>query len=83
MPDNKNARWIAGFSPANRENAGLIEKQPAANDADGWQQYRRWINKAPAPSARRVGIDPNLYSWRNYRDWTDEVKRSWRDKDDS
>ena len=40
------------------------DAQPAANDSDGWQQYRQWISKAPAPRGRRVGIDPALYSWK-------------------
>ena len=51
--------------------------RPAANDADGWQQYRRWISKAPAPHGRRQGIDPALYSWKGYREWTDQVRRNW------
>ncbi len=57
--------------------AALDGNEPAANDADGWQQYRRWISKAPAPRSRRSGIDPSLYSWKGYRDWSDHVKRNW------
>ena len=52
-------------------------KEPAAGEADGWQQYRRWISKAPAPNRRRSGIDPSLYTWKGYRDWTEQVKRNW------
>ena len=56
----------------------MVDKAlPAANDADGWQQYRRWVSKAPAPKGRRVGIDPALYSWKNYRNWSDNVRRNW------
>lgn len=47
-----------------------------AND-DGWQQYRRWISKAPAPRRRRNGLDPSLYTWKGYRDWAKQVKRNW------
>ena len=65
------------------EDATLDSKEPAANDADGWQQYRRWISKAPSPRGRRSGIDPSLYSWKGYRDWSDTVKRNWsRDRKD-
>ncbi len=80
MPDSKNLRWLDEYDAKAKESAddaSLATDQPAANDADGWQQYRRWVTKAPAPTSRRVGIDPNLYNWRNYRNWTDEVKRSW------
>jgi hypothetical protein len=44
---------------------------------DGWQQYRRWISKTPAPRRRRTGLDPALYTWKGYRDWAKQVKRNW------
>ena len=82
MPDSKYLRWESGYDPAAEEVSEAAEttvpgNQPAANDADGWQHYRRWISKAPAPQARRSGIDPELYSWRGYREWTDQVRRNW------
>ncbi len=46
---------------------------------DGWQQYRRWISKAPAPRTRRSSIDPSLYTWKGYRSWAKQVKRNWPD----
>ena len=80
MPDSKNLKWEEDFrteseSPTKTET--VTPAQPAANDADGWQQYRQWISKAPAPRGRRVGIDPALYTWKGYRSWTEQVKRSW------
>lgn len=81
MPDSKNIKRVDGFGtdaePGPKKKTPLSTDQPAANDADGWQQYRRWISKAPAPKGRRAGIDPSLYSWKGYRDWSDQVKRSW------
>lgn len=81
MPDSKNIKRVDGFGTdaerSPKEKTPLGTDQPAANDADGWQQYRRWISKAPAPKGRRSGIDPALYSWKGYRDWSDQVKRSW------
>jgi hypothetical protein len=87
MPDSKNIKWADSFGTdaerdAKAKNAKLGNKEPAANDADGWQQYRRWISKAPTTRQQRSGIDPSLYSWRGYRDWSDQVKRNW-DKDQS
>jgi hypothetical protein len=82
MPDSKHMKWAdsygtdAGQDPKAKD-ATLDSKEPAANDADGWQQYRRWISKAPTPRGRRSGIDPSLYSWKGYRDWSDTVKRNW------
>jgi len=88
MPDNKHMKWEdsygtdAGLDPKAKD-ATLDSKEPAANDADGWQQYRRWISKAPTPRSRRSGIDPSLYSWKGYRDWSDQVKRNWSKDQDS
>ncbi len=80
MPDSKHMRWDQNFGTDAGEEpkeTPLAANEPAANDADGWQQYRRWISKAPAPKTRRSGIDPSLYSWKGYRDWTDQVRRNW------
>ena len=82
MPDSKNMKWGEGFGKDTEQDpkaddAKLDANEPAANDADGWKQYRRWISKAPTPRGRRAGIDPSLYSWKGYRDWTDQVRRSW------
>jgi hypothetical protein len=94
MPDSKNLNWVGEYTDANsstnRRNDAVSPAQPAANDAqpaandnDGWQQYRRWISKAPAPKERRVGIDPALCTWKGYRNWTEQVRREWTDGDDS
>lgn len=82
MPDSKNIKWADSFGTdaerdAPAKDATLDNRVPAANDADGWQQYRRWISKAPTNRGKRSGIDPALYSWKNYRDWSDKVKRNW------
>ena len=82
MPDSKHMRWDERFgtdteAESKADDAPLAANEPAANDADGWQQYRRWISKAPAPRSRRAGIDPSLYSWKGYRDWSDQVRRNW------
>jgi hypothetical protein len=82
MPDSKHMRWDDSFgkdaeAESKADETPLAADQPAANDADGWQQYRRWISKAPAPKGRRAGIDPSLYSWKGYRDWSDQVRRNW------
>ncbi len=86
MPDSKHMKWGNSFGTDAEQDPSLDPKaddakldatEPAANDADGWKQYRRWISKAPTPRGRRSGIDPSLYSWKGYRDWTDQVRRNW------
>ena len=89
MPDSKNLKWADNFGTdaeveEKAANASLGNDEPAANDADGWQQYRHWISKAPAPQGRRTGIDPSLYTWKGYRNWTEQVRRNWMpDEDES
>ena len=83
MADTKTIKWVDDYKedsslPAS-SSSNVTPEQPAANDADGWQQYRRWISKAPAPRGRRSGIDPSLYTWKGYRNWTEQVKRDWSD----
>ncbi len=82
MPDSKD---IASFSDYGDDNAQEVAANDRdaeiedGNEADGWQQYRRWISKAPAPRSRRTGVDPSLYTWKGYRNWTEQVKRNWSD----
>ena len=78
MQDSKQASWASNYDAeepvsANDNNAG------EQSDPDGWSQYRRWISKAPVPRGRRTGVDPSLYTWKGYRNWTEQVKRNWSD----
>jgi len=94
MPDTKNLKWANDYATDADSKASKAEQavptaepaandaQPAANDADGWQQYRQWISKAPAPRGRRVGIDPALYTWKGYRSWTEQIRRNWDPESD-
>ncbi len=85
MPENKHLRWADQFGTDAEsktdelKSANDTQADAAANDAYGWQQYRRWISKAPAPRSRRSGIDPSLYTWKGYRNWTEQVRRKWSD----
>lgn len=89
MSDSKHLSWVEDYAAddeaakdvnsdaaAERE-AAANDAQPAANDSDGWEQYRQWVSKAPAPRTRRGGIDPALYTWKGYRMWSEQVKRNW------
>ncbi len=83
MPDSKHLKWVDDYSTdaateAEEAEASVASPEPAANDADGWQQYRQWVTKAPAPRGRRVGIDPALYTWKGYRNWSEQIKRNWQ-----
>lgn len=82
MQDSKDNTWNQKYDEAADE---VVDDDrnalPAGKDADpdGWQQYRRWISKAPAPRGRRSGVDPSLYTWKGYRSWSEQIKRNWQD----
>ncbi len=80
MQESKNISWASEYATdAKAESETQSFRSEASNDADGWQQYRKWISKAPAPNSRRSGIDPSLYTWKGYRTWTEQIKRNWSD----
>jgi hypothetical protein len=85
MQDSKDTAWARDYSDQSEEDISANDRDAGtkngdAADGDGWQQYRRWISKAPAPRGRRTGVDPSLYTWKGYRTWTEQVKRNWQEK---
>ena len=82
MQDSKDTAWARDYDEQPEEEIAANDRDasPEADaENDGWQQYRRWISKAPAPRGRRTGVDPSLYTWKGYRTWTEQVKRNWED----
>lgn len=83
MQDSKDTAWVrnrdATADEAKDENRNAELEAANESDPDGWQQYRRWISKAPTPRGRRTGLDPSLYTWKGYRSWSEQVKRNWRE----
>lgn len=84
MQENKEIGWDKDYgtdSAANDVSAGRESglHAVASADTDGWQQYRKWISKVPAPRARRSSVDPAIYTWQGYRTWSEQIKRNWSD----
>ncbi len=82
MQESKEISWASDHDAEGQEESQdsgreADQKSNDSSDPDGWQQYRRWISKAPVPRQRRGGIDPSLYTWKGYRNWTEQVKRNW------
>jgi hypothetical protein len=85
MQDTKEQGWTSEAVDAARAEHDEPDRESAlhvgdAANNDGWQQYRKWISKTPAPRTRRTGLDPTLYTWKGYRNWTEQVKRNWNDQ---
>ena len=52
-----------------------------ARHGNGLEAYRRWLTRVQAPDSRRIPLDPSLYTWKGYRNWTDKVRRDWKTGD--
>lgn len=44
------------------------------------ETQRNWLNTVQPSNPRHAAITRSLYSWSNYKSWTDKVRSSW-DKD--
>ena len=51
---------------------------PEGRDVGGWDSYRRWLNRVQSPDKRRSPMDPALYTWKGYRNWSEKVRRDWK-----
>ena len=81
MQDSKEISWADNYdndSTTESTSNGQNATNDASQENDGWQQYRKWISKAPAPRKRRMGVDPSLYTWKGYRSWSEKVRRDWQ-----
>ena len=81
MQDIKEISWASDYDDESTGESSSVDAESADQsvEPDGWQQYRKWISKAPAPRKRRTGVDPSLYTWKGYRSWTEQIKRNWSD----
>lgn len=51
---------------------------PEGRDMGGWDSYRRWLSRVQSPDKRRSAMDPALYTWKGYRNWSEKVRRDWK-----
>jgi hypothetical protein len=43
----------------------------------GTEAYGSWLERMQRARTRHAAITRNLYTWSNYKSWTDQVKGSW------
>ena len=43
---------------------------------------RNWLERSQPSNPRHAAITRSLYSWNNYKSWTDKINKSW-EKDKS
>jgi len=54
---------------------------PDGRDNGGWDAYRRWLSRVQVSDKRRMPVDPALYTWKGYRNWSEKVRRDWKHED--
>ena len=57
------------------ETSGAAVRAGVARDGQ-----RNWLDRTQPSNPRHAAITRSLYSWSNYKSWTDKVKSNW-DKD--
>jgi hypothetical protein len=76
---NGKDRRSQGNVTQDRREKGLVAAD--GKDVSGWEAYRRWLTRVQAPEKRRAPLDPGLYTWKGYRNWSDKVRREWSPED--
>ncbi len=66
-------------SRRDRSEKGLVSAD--GKDVSGWEAYRRWLTRVQAPEKKRAPLDPGLYTWKGYRNWSEKVRRDWQSDD--
>jgi hypothetical protein len=54
------------------ETNGSVVRAGNMRDAQG-----NWLDRAQPKNQRHAAITRSLYSWSNYKTWTDKVRHSW------
>lgn len=52
---------------------------PSRGEAD---PYANWLDRMQRARVRHAAITKNLYTWANYKSWTERVKGSWEEEPD-
>jgi len=76
---NRNARQNFNSTSTDRNVKGLVSAD--GKDVSGWEAYRRWLTRVQAPEKKRAPLDPGLYTWKGYRNWSEKVRRDWQSDD--
>jgi hypothetical protein len=43
----------------------------------GGRETHNWLERAQPSNPRHAAITRSLYSWSNYKSWTDKVRSNW------
>lgn len=75
---NGNANGKPGYESTLKNGRVRNLVTPEGRDMGGWDSYRRWLSRVQSPEKRRSVMDPALYTWKGYRNWSEKVRRDWK-----
>ena len=50
---------------------------PSVRAGNARDLQRNWLDRSQPANPRHGAITRSLYSWNNYKSWTDKVKNTW------
>lgn len=60
--------------------AATPDASPAGKAAAEADPYANWLDRMQRARVRHAAITKNLYTWANYKSWTERVKDSWAEE---
>lgn len=81
MQDDKHDSWNDSIGDDSSADISDMIDEGERLEAGRADVFRNWLSRAPAPS-RRASFDPSIYTWKGYRRWQEEVRRSWNDREE-
>lgn len=75
--ENAGGQGDTGTDTGDRQPRPLATPE-SRKSTNSWDTYRRWLTRVQAPGNGRIPLDPGLYTWKGYRNWSDKVRRDWK-----
>jgi hypothetical protein len=68
---------IDELSATGTHRAWVGEVGPNVRAGGARDVQRNWLDRSQPANPRHGAITRSLYSWNNYKSWTDKVKNNW------
>ena len=85
MQKSKEIKWPGDYNAVTQKESKDSRRRANLHpnisfEIDGWQKYRSCNPKASLPRERLGGIDPSLYTCKDYKSWAEHVRCNWTEE---
>ncbi len=85
MQKSKEIKWPGGYNAEtqkkSKDSIRRANSYPNISfEIDGWQKYHSCNPKAALPREQLGGIDPSLFTCKDYKSWAEHVRRNWSEE---